>query len=778
MNPPQLEITRAGLLSGPFGCVLNMPTGSGKTWLAQQAVQQAVAAGGRAVYLTPLRALAAEVAERWSTTLRGTPVGVFTGDYGATGKPVPVPFDKARVLVMTPERLDACTRAWRNHWNWVPEVDLLVVDEIHLLAESNRGPRLEGALSRFRRLNPFCRIIGLTATLGNPEEVAEWLDGTVYRSRWRPVPLAWRVAHFRNPAEKPVILQREVERNVNGGGKSLVFVQSRRRAEELSRRLAGSGVRARHHHAGLTHDRRWDTEETLRTGGVDVLVATGTLETGLNLPVRQVVLYDLQTFDGRDFVPLTTNSVWQRVGRAGRPGLDDSGEAVLLCPTWNRTAAHYQAGRFEPARSHLNRPAALAEQVVAEVASGSATTRSQLRRALRQTLGGHQGIVSDADRTVSAMCDAGLLREWNDPDRPRAGPVLKATKAGRVAARHMLTPETVLAVQRSGRAFPDLTYFDLLVVVAATPDCEPVVAVDFEELDSLAAALAAEASYLLRRTARELLETLAVSPRRLLSALKMAAVARTWTRLGDADKAAEAGDCYPYEVTRLAESIGRLLQAVEELHAATEEPGGVAPEPDEPTRLERMKALRQMVAHGIDERAVTLCFVPSIGGTFARRLAGRGVGDIEDLAGAEPEDLAGLKGLSEKRARQWIDEAARTIKTRHALRLRDVGPKSEAGTSGWPRDVDPYRLRRSLDLKVQTVGPGAYRVTGGLEPHEVTVSGPAWACDCVDRERGNACKHLLAVKRVRRDDEVTRLVGSLTSGAGNGLDLLQLWLGR
>src|SRR4051812_7801971 len=140
MYPPQQEIGELGLLGGPFSCVLNTPTGSGKTWLSQQAIQATVEAGGRAIYLTPLRALAAEVTERWSRSMDGISVGVFTGDFGTPAKSFPVPFDKAQVLVMTPERLDACTRAWRSHWNWIPEVDLLVIDEVHLLADPNRGP--------------------------------------------------------------------------------------------------------------------------------------------------------------------------------------------------------------------------------------------------------------------------------------------------------------------------------------------------------------------------------------------------------------------------------------------------------------------------------------------------------------------------------------------------------------------------------------------------------------------------------------------------------------
>jgi helicase len=781
MNPPQQEILDSGLLIGPFGCVLNMPTGSGKTWLSQRAIQETIEKGGRAIYLTPLRALANEIAQRWANSMSNFPVGVFTGDFG-NGKAFPVPFDKARVLVMTPERLDACTRSWRSHWNWIPEVNLLVVDEIHLVGEPNRGPRLEGALSRFRRLNPFCRVIGLSATLGNAEELANWLDGITYQSKWRPIELEWRIAHFRKPAEKTVVLEGEVARNLKSGGKSLVFVQSRRRAEELSRHLEANGIRARHHHAGLDHETRRDAECSLQNGNVDVVVATGTLEMGLNLPVRQVVLYDLQTFDGRDFVPLSTNSVWQRAGRAGRPGLDDRGEAVLVCPKWDKSAEGYQRGRFEPIRSRLDCPAAMAEQIMAEVASGISNTRIQLQRAFKQTLGGMQGTVADLDRNINLMCDAALLEERMDAERTKTGYVLKATKAGRVAVRHMLSPLTVVTVRRVLARHSELSYLDLLTLMTSTIDCEPVLSVDFEELDSLAAAIASEPSFLLQISTSELEKVLEVSSRRLLSSMKMAYALRVWTRLGDFNQSAELTDCYPFEIRRLAESTSRLLQATSELLSAEklesdDEPKACAP--DEPNMLERIRALQKMIEYGLDESSVTLCFVSGIGGTFARRLSQEGIRDIEELVSAEPEELSSVRGLSQTRARKWIEEATSKIKTFHGFRVRDFGPRTLSKAADWAHDIDPYRLRRSLDLSVECLGIHEYRVTGGLEPHQVTAEGTTFHCDCVDFERGNQCKHILAVKANRRDPSVIRTAKLLSNNSVlEGLDLYRLWLSR
>src|SRR5215207_4989821 len=90
LTPPQREVIDCGLLHTGFDCILQMPTGSGKTWLAEHAIEGVLAQGRRAIYLTPLRALAAELAGRWRGRFAPHAVGVFTGDYGAAGRPAPV----------------------------------------------------------------------------------------------------------------------------------------------------------------------------------------------------------------------------------------------------------------------------------------------------------------------------------------------------------------------------------------------------------------------------------------------------------------------------------------------------------------------------------------------------------------------------------------------------------------------------------------------------------------------------------------------------------------
>jgi helicase len=334
------------LLGSGFSVVLQMPTGSGKTHRAGQAIREAVNRGFRAVYVCPTRALANELYARWGTEWPDVRIGVFTGDFGGELE-YPVPFKLAQVLVMTAERFDVCTRQWRHHWDWLPKVDMVVVDELHLLADPHRGPRLEGAVVRMRTLNPFVRVVGLSATLGNASELADWLDGACFVSRHRPIETVWRTVTFSRADEKPQRLLDALEPVLMSSGMSLVFVQSKRRAENLAHFLRAAGVAADHHHGGLTLEERRSVEHRFRSKQLHVLVATATLEVGLNMPVRQVVLYDLQQFDGTDFRPLSVISAWQRAGRAGRPGLDDKAEVVLFRARWERDQ-RYELGRFEP----------------------------------------------------------------------------------------------------------------------------------------------------------------------------------------------------------------------------------------------------------------------------------------------------------------------------------------------------------------------------------------------------------------------------------------------
>jgi helicase len=270
--------------------------------------------------------------------------------------------------------------------------------------------------------------------------------------------------------------------------------------------------------------------------------------------------------------------------------------------------------------------------------------------------------------------------------------------------------------------------------------------------------------------------------RRLLAVIKTALIVRAWTRCGNADVVADAFGCYSFEVRRLSECFERILTAAVAVVTPPKAQAIEADPPffeaafdDDPSLAERVRALAAMVAHGVDEQTVTLTYVDGIGGKLARRLRDAGIVDIEELALADPAELAKLRGVSATRAARWVTRAEEQVRSRSAFALREGAPCAQTSIQTWNSEVEPYRLRRALDLKVRRQGDG-FAVSGGLEPHRVACSGEHLNCDCADFAKGHTCKHVLAVRLQQKDPELIRLVQRLPieTDAG-GLDLFRLW---
>jgi hypothetical protein len=201
--------------------------------------------------------------------------------------------------------------------------------------------------------------------------------------------------------------------------------------------------------------------------------------------------------------------------------------------------------------------------------------------------------------------------------------------------------------------------------------------------------------------------------------------------------------CYPFEGERLQESMVRLLHALTDLAGAL----------DAETKdrwLVRLRALQTMVAGGLDACAATLALVEGIGVKSARRLAEAGIGDVEDLALAEVEDVIAALGGKATRARRWIERAEELVKSHGAYFFREAAmnlPAESTAPSVSPTStVDPYRLRRAAGLRVATETSHRWIVSGGSEARRVSRRAGQFSCDCPDHQKGNVCKHLLAVR--------------------------------
>src|SRR5512136_2177229 len=182
LYPPQAEAVERGLMDGK-NMLLSIPTAAGKTLLAELAMLKAAFAGKRSLYIVPLRALATEKYESFSRFRElGIRVGISTGDFDRKDERL----GKNLIIIATSEKADSLMR---NGASWIDDISVLVVDEIHLLNSANRGPTLEMTITKLRKLNPSMQIIGLSATVANGLELAEWLHADLVTSEWRPVNL-------------------------------------------------------------------------------------------------------------------------------------------------------------------------------------------------------------------------------------------------------------------------------------------------------------------------------------------------------------------------------------------------------------------------------------------------------------------------------------------------------------------------------------------------------------------------------------------------------------
>lgn len=184
LRPSQQKAIKAGLLDGK-NLLVCTPTASGKTLIAEFVMlKNILERKGTAIYIVPLKALGNEKYRDFQERYGGVcKVALSIGDLDSAD-PHLADYD---LIVTTSEKLDSLLR---HHAPWLKNVATVVVDEIHLLNDPNRGPTLEILITMLRELLQGVQVLGLSATIGNPAELAEWLGATLVQDSWRPVKLA------------------------------------------------------------------------------------------------------------------------------------------------------------------------------------------------------------------------------------------------------------------------------------------------------------------------------------------------------------------------------------------------------------------------------------------------------------------------------------------------------------------------------------------------------------------------------------------------------------
>jgi ATP-dependent Lhr-like helicase len=379
-SPTEPQREALGPIADGEDTLVVAPTGSGKTETAmlpvlssiverrgeerENATAGATPFGISALYVTPLRALNRDMRERlewWGDTL-DVAIDVRHGDTTDYQRRQQAT-DPPDVLVTTPETLQAMFTGKRLR-EALEDVAHVVVDEIHELAVSKRGAQLTVAMERLRALaGPFQRV-GLSATVGDPDEVGAFLTGgrgctvrtvdvgsdvdvSVVRPRVcdEDERLAAELACDASTASHVRAIRGLVARNRS----TLIFVNTRQTAEALGSRFKALDLPIGVHHGSLSKEARVDAEERFKAGDLDALLCTSSMELGIDVGrVDHVVQYQS---------PRQVTRLLQRIGRAGhREGQASAGTIVTTRPDDTleamAIARRATAGEVEPAAIH------------------------------------------------------------------------------------------------------------------------------------------------------------------------------------------------------------------------------------------------------------------------------------------------------------------------------------------------------------------------------------------------------------------------------------------
>ena len=316
--------------------VISAPTNSGKSLIGHLLLLDAVLRGRRAVLIEPLRALAQEQADELTERLEllgpsvipnAPKVRIATGDYRLEGEVLSdAPPTGSEIIVATPERLDAIMRNPTNG-PWIQSIGTMVVDEAHLLGDAHRGPTLELIVASMLSMNAPPRVALLSATIGRPELLSEWLRPCQIVISAARTPLSREVWQLEDGEQADEVLcqaLRDALENLSHA--ALVFVYRREACEALARKLSTSyGIPSAGYHSGHSAAERARIRAEYLAGNYRCLVSTTSLAMGVNLPATHVFVRDT-TFFG--FGDLSTAELVQILGRAGRG--DRAGRGVVL----------------------------------------------------------------------------------------------------------------------------------------------------------------------------------------------------------------------------------------------------------------------------------------------------------------------------------------------------------------------------------------------------------------------------------------------------------------
>ena len=506
-NPAQKAVIESGYLEDKSNYIISIPTASGKTVLGILPALKTILNGGKAVYAAPLLSIQNEKVKEFKAFEEH---GIKVGKHPSNSD----------LSIMVFESFDALTRF---SWNVLREVDTLIIDEFHMIGEYSRGPTLESAITRAKIINPSLRIIALSATLKNIDEIEQWLDGKTVEHDYRPVPLNKEVldAEMFNTKNKNDVIVKIVEKAIEDNSQALSFVSTRRFTESLATYVAKkidkkTTKEQKHkfkqvadkllevpkkkgslptttclklaeaaekgvvfHHAGLFNEQKEIIEDEFRKGNILMITATPSLMYGVNLPSKYVVIRDHTRWTSNGPASIPVFDYEQMSGRAGRPQYDDVGYSYLVAKTMDEAfdlEARYVNGEIELTNSKLiDNKDAIYKQIIAQIASSLSKNLDDLNDFFGKTLYGFQmknnpsmsmfaqdSLNWELESALEFLLQNGIIRATPEG--------LKTTDFGNLIAKSNYAVETAVKIKEYVSTMEKLNPAEMIYALAETPD--------------------------------------------------------------------------------------------------------------------------------------------------------------------------------------------------------------------------------------------------------------------------------------------------------------------
>ena len=680
LYPPQEKAVEEGLLEGR-NLLVATPTASGKTLVAALAIASQVERGlSKAFYTVPLRSIAFEKKAFFEAVGRclGYRVETIVGDLEVPERKLA----KADIIISTYEKMDSIIR---KNPDYLSEISVGVIDELHYISDPKRGPIVELIVSALKYRAPQIQLLGLSATVSNAAEIAEWLNARLVESTWRPVPLLQGVykdgmIHYANNREEPVSQKTGVPtldlviHASRRGGQSIVFVQSRRKAVSLARKIAAkhallnydrkTSKEAAHrllestdktelsqllsnlvskgvafHHAGLSNQQRTLVETAFRNQAINVIVATPTLAAGVNLPARYVIIDEYVRFEEGYRTPISVSEYKQLAGRAGRPGYDETGYAIIVARPSDDVedlVDYYIRREPEPLTSKLANRRVLRIILLALIASGLARRPDGIDRLIMNTLYAHQ---SQSKAVIGFIVKESLrdLEKWDMVTR--SNDLYGPTRLGLLTSLLYLDPLSSKFIAENLRRKPLKNSFGILHLVSMTDDAQ-VVRVQRRDIEEL------------YRVIDERYSDLIVTPEkyideeaRYLQAVKTALLLEDWINEVAMDEIESKYNVGPGDVSSIVETSVWLVYSVSRISK-------LFPETQELSSYTR--TLEERLKYGVKEEVLELTRIKGVGRVRARLLYQHGYKSVADLRKARIEDLVRIPTIGYIVAREIL----------------------------------------------------------------------------------------------------------------------------